>query len=225
MNLNFKQPVKFFKKFTSETNYFYYKRDENGKISMMLEADPELLNYLNQGQTVQTIPYITNQAISITNIIETIDNSFREITNGPLETPYGFPIDFSRQSNDELQGGILMRILSLYQFGQLTTLTTDEINDLMIGTLRGSVYEKSKSMVFYFTDYNNKVQTITIEIARNLAFLQAQTYAALFAKKQEMKSFIMDTIKVSDEMKLPYKNKQYIHDQYMNVVKALYQAV
>jgi len=216
--------VRFIKKFISENDYILLKRNESGKIYKIDETNTEYLDYLNRGYSVMVSSYVPKSAISIDNIISSIGLIFNEIVDGPLETPWGFSIDFNSDDNVELRGGILYRIINYYQSGKLI-LTDEEASDLMIGTIRGSIYEKAKNLPFAFTDYYNNVRELTIEDARNLALIQAKTYASLFAKKQEMKAFVMDTAKVSPDMKLPFNDRVYIWNQYMDVIKALYQAV
>lgn len=135
------------------------------------------------GKWILDLDKVKNKYIEFTRVL------WEESFYKPLDTPYGFRVQQSKIDLDLWRDGILNRIIELAVSGDIE-LTQDEYDNLMIGTMLGSVYNKAKTFLMTIRDYDNNTHDISIETARNIAMLQAQSIASNFSKKWNIQNII-----------------------------------
>ena len=121
--------------------------------------------------------------------IEHIKQMWEKEFTLPLATPYGIFVQQAQIDLNNFRDGILNTII-MYAQENTELFTADELTNLEIGTLLGSVYEKCKEVPMVIRDYYNKLHDINIETARNLAMIMANAISSSYYKKWQLQEAI-----------------------------------
>lgn len=107
----------------------------------------------------------------------------------PLATPYEIYVQQQQLDLNNFRDGILNAVM-IYANTNQSEFTADELANLSIGTLTASAYEKCKNNIMIIRDYYNNLHEVTLEIARNIALIQAAAIAASYTKKWTLQDAI-----------------------------------
>jgi hypothetical protein len=107
----------------------------------------------------------------------------------PLSTPYGIYVQQQQLDLNNFRDGILNAVMTYANTNQ-SEFTADELANLSIGTLTASAYEKCKNNIMIIRDYYNNLHEVTLEVARNIALIQAAAIAASYTKKWTLQDAI-----------------------------------
>ena len=98
---------------------------------------------------------------------------------------------------------ILKSAIELGTKGEVT-YTEEEQKDLAVGNLTGSIFEKIKTKTMIIRDFENSLHSVTIEVARNVSHLQANSIANNFTIKWNKQNSIRNASTV-EEVKSIYQ--------------------
>lgn len=188
------------KVYITESSYRIYQYYSSGIFKRIIsELYPDYIDWCKKN-TLEVIPYsppvYTLEEYRSMKLRE-IESSYENETLNPVYTPYNIIAQKRKIDLDLLQDGIKSSILE-DSFVNPDHYTTEELYDINIGCITGSIFEKSKSLTLGFCDYYNQINIITLDVARGIALIQANEFAADLQKKFILRSQILNTTSVGE---------------------------
>jgi hypothetical protein len=197
-----KMETTYVKKYVSPINYIIEQYRNDGIIRQVSENNKDFLDWIADDKNVLSlIPYNTKSPKQITLEeakdlkIKEIEKWYDEEINKPLQVNDD-PVVFIKQTESDLNlwekgiKGFLLTALDQDYFDESNSLTEEEMLDLSVGTMHGSVLQKAKNYAVSPIDYYGKPLYITIEIMAKFTLKLAAAFQNNFMHYHLLKNYV-----------------------------------
>lgn len=194
--------TKYVKEYISPVEYVVKQYRSDGVIRIVKEDNPIFKTWIEDERNIlEIIPYKTPEPKQEfledlkSKKIEEINEWYKKETEKPLKVSEN-PEVFIKQTNEDLtlwEQGVKGFLLNAYQYGYFTgdnALTQDEISDLLVGTIKGSLIQKASKYSVNPIDYYGKPLFIDIGTMVQYTLKMAASFQTNFMRYHLLKNFV-----------------------------------
>ena len=196
--------TRYVKRYTTPINFIIEQIREDGVIRQTSENNKDFKDWLSNNNILEIIPYTTpapeKPTLDDAKILKQkeVARWYAIEYNKPLKVSNNPPI-YIKQTSEDLnlwEKGIKGFLLTALEQGYFTgpnALTDDELSDLSIGTIRGSVIRKAANYYVSPIDAFGKPILTTLENMVNFTLMMANSFQALFMRYHMLKNYVTYT--------------------------------
>lgn len=194
--------TKYVKKYISPINYIIEQHRQDGVIRQLPESNMTYIEWLKDEKNIlEIIPFITEAPKKIDleelKILKKKDivKWYEEETKKPLKVRDNPPV-YIKQTESDLNlwekgiKGFLLVALEQGYFNGANALTPDEISDLLVGTIRGSVITKAQNYSVSPIDYYGKPVFISLKTMTDFTLKLAAAFQYTFLRFHLLINFV-----------------------------------